>query len=108
MPTFMLMSRHTAADCPLNNPEHLKVAAEGWPQMETLAKKHGVKIIGTWTAHLGYLVVQVVEAPNFEAYMAMWMEPQLQTMLHASMNEITPMLTHPEIEQLLKQSMQQK
>jgi hypothetical protein len=104
----MRISRHTAADCPVNNPENLKVAVEGLPQMETLAKKHGVKIIGTWDAHLQHLFVQVVEAPNFEAYMAMWMEPPLQKLLHISMNEITPVFTLPEVEQVLKQRMQQK
>jgi len=108
MPTFMLMSRHTPADCPVNNPEHLKVTVEGMSQMEALAKKHGVKIIGTWNAHPEHLVVQVVEAPNLESYMAMWMEPAMTAMLDYTTSEFKAVLTAPEIAQILKQRMQQK
>jgi hypothetical protein len=67
MLTFLSVIKHTAADCLVHNEEIRKVTFEASSQMEELAKKHGIKIVGGWNVHPKHLQVMVYEAPSFEA-----------------------------------------
>jgi hypothetical protein len=49
MPTFLIISRHSAENCPLNN-EKMKAMTLALPaKLVALEKKHGVKRVGAWT-----------------------------------------------------------
>ncbi len=67
---FLSIFRHGAAECPRHNEYYRKATVEGLSQMEELAKKHGVKIVGAWSVHPKHFQVIVYDAPNFEALMA--------------------------------------
>jgi len=81
MLTFLSVIKHTAADCLVHNEEIRKVTFEASSQMEELAKKHGIKIVGGWNVHPKHLQVMVYEAPSFEAMLAWTAEPPIAKMM---------------------------
>ena len=103
MVTFLNISKHTAADCPVNNAETKKVMIEGFSKMEELAKKHGVKIVGTWAVFSEHLVVQVFEAPSYEAFMAFGMEPPILKMTFWTTSEFKVAAGAQEMMQMVMQ-----
>ncbi len=48
---FLSIISHGAAECAAHNEYYRKATLEGLSQMEELAKKHGVKIVGEWSVH---------------------------------------------------------
>ena len=80
MVTFLLISRHTAADCPAHNEKSRKSMAEYMSKAAELMAKHGVKMVGSWVVHPEHLGVQVFEAPSYEAMYAYGMEPEVMAM----------------------------
>jgi hypothetical protein len=78
----LMISRHAAADCPMNNETTRKVMLEGMAKLPELAKKHGVTILGAWTVHSEHLTVQVSEAPTYEALQALRDEPAISSMMN--------------------------
>jgi hypothetical protein len=88
MVTFLAISRHAPADCAARNEAAAEVFNE-WVNMHAeLEAKHGVKLVGTWDVHAEHLTVQVFEAPNSEAMIALSMEPVMLKQLHFNTCEI--------------------
>jgi hypothetical protein len=81
MLTFLSIITHAAADCLAHNEKVRKVTFEAASQMELLAKKHGIKIVGGWTVHSKHFQVFVYEAPSFEAMQAWSSEPAIANMM---------------------------
>ena len=82
MMTFVSVSKHTPADCPVTNERSRKSMAEYMSKAGELEAKHGVKMVGSWTVHSEHWTVQVFEAPSFEAFMAYSMEPEIMSVVN--------------------------
>ncbi len=96
---FLSIISHTAADCLAHNEEVRKATFEGVSQMEELAKKHGIKIVGSWNASSKHFQVVVYDAPSYEALMAWSMEPPIERMSNYYMTDVYPVQT---MEQLMQ------
>jgi len=81
MVTFLSVIKHAAADCLAHNEKIRKVTLEAASQMDELAKKHGIKVVGGWNVHPKHFQIIVFEAPNFEAMQAFDTEPPISKML---------------------------
>lgn len=99
-----MISRHDAADCPAHNAENRKVTLEAFSKMEELTAKHGIKIVGIWNIHSEHLTVQVVEAPSFEAVMAMSIEPPNMKLMNFETAEVKLAQTGQEMMQRMMQA----
>ncbi len=104
MALFLSIIRHGAAECAAHNEYYRKALLEGMPQMEDLAKKHGIKIVGSWTVHPKHFQVNVYDAPNFEALMAYCMEPPMKKVLDMYDWDLWPCITREEVAQTLMQA----
>jgi hypothetical protein len=80
MVTFLLISRHSPADCPAHNEKSRKSMAEYMSKVPELLAKHEVKMVGSWVVHTEHLVVEVYEAPSYEAMDACSMEPEVMAL----------------------------
>ncbi len=101
---WLSIIRHAAADCPTHNEYYRKPTLEGMSQMEELAKKHGVKIIGAWSVHPKHFQVVVYDAPNFEALAAFSMEPPMKKAQGMYDIDTWPAMTMQEVAQMLMQA----
>jgi uncharacterized protein with GYD domain len=54
--------------------------AEYMSKVPELLAKHGVKMVGSWVVHTEHLVVEVYEAPSYEAMDACSMEPEVMAL----------------------------
>jgi hypothetical protein len=59
MPIFLMISRHTAESCPMNNEKAKKIAIDVASKLGPLTKKHRIKVVENWSAHPEHLMVQV-------------------------------------------------
>jgi len=102
MATFLIISRHSAENCPLNN-ERIKAMTLALPgKLEGLEKKHGVRRVGAWTVVPEHLLVWVYEAPNSEALQKFSMEPELVKWMSFNTSEIKLAMSLEESMKLLK------
>jgi hypothetical protein len=46
--------KHSPESCPLGNPKELEVVMRWLEQIENIAAKHGIKVIGVWTDRWGH------------------------------------------------------
>jgi uncharacterized protein with GYD domain len=104
MVILLEISRHAAADCPLNNERVREATIAGMSKVEELAKKHGVKMVGGWNVHSEHLVVDVFEAPSLEAFEAFSMEPEIMNMNSWYTTEVKVALTLEETMQMMMQA----
>jgi hypothetical protein len=77
MPTFLVISRHNPEVCSIHNEKSAKIASDWFSKHEELEAKHGVRMVGGWNVHPEHLIVQVFEAPSYEAMDAYGMEPEV-------------------------------
>jgi hypothetical protein len=75
MPIFLMISRHSAENCPMFNEKTRKLMNEYMDKIDGLAKKYGVKRLGSWTVPNEHLSFEVYEAPSFEVLTKLFMEP---------------------------------
>jgi len=106
MVAILMVSRHTPEDCPMNNKNMLKLTVEAMSNYEALAKKHGVKVIGVWSANAEHLNIFVYDAPNYEAFQKLVMEPPLANWLSYQTNEYKVVTTVEETKKMLQQAVQ--
>jgi hypothetical protein len=102
MPTFLIVSRHSPENCPLNNEKMKKMTLELPEKMNRLEKKHGLKRVGVWTVIPEHLVVWVYEAPNSDALQKFSMEPDISKWMAWNTSEIKLAMSLEESIQLLK------
>ena len=81
MAIIIAVSKHTPEICPANNKDHAKAIKEFSAKIGELTKKHGVKIVGMWIAMAEHAIIQVFEAPNFDAIQELSMEPEVDNLL---------------------------
>jgi len=102
MPTFLIISRHSPENCPLNNEKMKAMTLELPDKLGGLEKKHGVKRVGVWTVVPEHLFIWVYEAPSSEALQKFSMEPELLKWMAFSTSEIKLAMTLEESIKLLK------
>ena len=103
MPVFMSISKHAPENCPAFSPKHRKSTLELFEKMETLAKKHGVKMLGSWTDFPQHLVYMVFEG-SFDALQKLWMEPDVMDWLSFNAIETKNVLKNEEVLAMLKKA----
>jgi len=105
MLTFLVIARHTPADCALHNEKSAKIMNEYWTKTKELEAKHGVKMVGGWAVTPEHLSISVVEAPSFEAMQAYGMETAIAAMHNWQTVEIKPAITFEELGRMMQQMM---
>jgi hypothetical protein len=105
MLTFLTFWKHAATDCPIHNEKWRGPMAELDSKQDEIAAKHGVKIVGWWNVHSEHLVVEVFEAPSFEAFQAYLMEPEELNMLNFNTMEIKTAMTYEETMEFMQRMM---
>jgi hypothetical protein len=88
MPTFLIISRYSPENCPLNNEKMKAMTLELPDKLGGLEKKHGVKRVGAWTVIPEHLLVWVYEAPSLEALQKFSMETELLKWMAFNTSEI--------------------
>jgi hypothetical protein len=68
--------KHSPESCPLGNPKELEVVMRWLEQIENIAAKHGIKVIGVWTDRWGHTSWASFESPNMEAFAKFELEPE--------------------------------
>jgi hypothetical protein len=89
------------------NEASMKTLVEYMSKEAELLAKHGVTLVGSWGVSTEHLVVQVFEAPSFEAFQAYGMEPEVMVMSNWQTQEIKSAMPPEEFGQMMQQ-MQQK
>ena len=102
MPTFLIISRHSAENCPLNNEKMRKMTLELPDKLSGLEKKHGVKRVGAWTVVPEHLLIWVYEASSSDALQKFSMEPEIVKWMAWNTSEIKLAMSLEESMKLLK------
>lgn len=102
MPTFLIISRHSPENCPMNNEKMKTLTLELPSKLGGLEKKHGIKRVGVWTVIPEHLLVWVYEAPTSEALQEFSMEPEMVKWMSWNTSEIKLAMSLEESMKLLK------
>ena len=102
MPTFLIISRHSQENCPLNNEKMKGITLELPDKLGRLEKKHGIKRVVAWTVVTEHLLVWVYEAPSSEALQKFSMESELLKWMAFNTSEIKLAMSLEENMKLLK------
>jgi hypothetical protein len=99
---FLQISKHSPESCPMHNEIVKKATADLMTKMDSLTKKHGIKVIGGWSSMPDHLIVVVYDAPSMEAMLKLQMEPEVMTWSGYHITETKPVMTLEESMKLLK------
>ncbi|MGD0159617.1 MAG: hypothetical protein ABSB89_04900 [Candidatus Bathyarchaeia archaeon] len=102
MPIFLIISRHSAENCPLNNEKMKNMTLELPAKLVGLEKKHRVKRIGAWTVVPEHLLIWVYEAPSSDALQEFSMEPEMVKWMAWNTSEIKLAMSLEESMKLLR------
>ena len=102
MPTFLIISRHSAENCPLNNEKMRKMTLELPDKLVALERKHGVRRVGAWTVIPEHLLFWVYEAPSSDALQKFSMEPAMVKWMAWNTSEIKLAMNLEESNKLLE------
>jgi len=73
MPQYAIVSSHPPGDCPVSSKGAREWMNKMAPQVETVAKKHGVKFVLPWLhldpAHKGLMVLQAGSAESVRDFL---------------------------------------
>jgi hypothetical protein len=72
-------------------------------KLDAWAKKYGVKVVGAWSVPNEHLNLMVIEAPNFEAFQKISMEPEAMAVTASETYELKLALNKEEITKMLQQ-----
>ena len=103
-PTFLLIEKHSAQDCPRNNERTGEIAMEMADKLEELTEKHGVKLVGHWSVRFEHLTLRVYEAPSFETFQEFTMEPVIMKWMKYTTAEVKIAMNFDETMQLIQQA----
>jgi L-rhamnose mutarotase len=74
---------------------------ELFEKIDSLAKKYGIKVLGSWTDFPEHTVYMVMEG-SFDAVMKMQMEPVIMEWLSFNLMETKALLKNEEVLEMLK------
>ena len=104
MPTFLMIERHSPENCPMFNEKTRKVMMEFLDKFDELAKKYGVKELGSWTVPNEHLGVDVFEAPSLDALTKLLMEPVAMALGTFETCEIKAAFSSEEMVRMMKKA----
>jgi len=104
MPTFLLISRHTPENCPMNNEKKRKANLAYFAKWDAWSKKYKVKMVGAWSVSDEHVAFLVVEAPSLEAFQKLRMEPEARAVAATETIEIKMVINKEEILKMLRQT----
>jgi len=104
MPTFLLISRHTPENCPMNNEKKRKANLAYFNKMDAWSKKYKVKMVGAWSVPNEHLNFLVIEAPSLEAFQKISKEPEAVAVGATETYEIKMVINKEEIMKILRQT----
>jgi hypothetical protein len=67
---------HLPESCPLGNPKKLELMISWLENMDVLAAKHGIRVLGVWTDRWGHTSWAAYETPSMEAFAELELEPE--------------------------------
>ena len=102
MSHFLVISRHTAESCPMNNGKTRQIALDAMSALPALAKKYGITVVGTWSVLPEHLIIQVFDAVNLDSVLQFSMEPALVKWWSFNTSEIKHATTLEEMFRLLQ------
>lgn len=88
MATFLIVSRHSPENCPINNEKIKSITLELPEKLGALEEKYGIKRVGVWTVIPEHLTIWVYEAPSSEILQKFSMEPEMEKWMAWNTNEI--------------------
>ncbi len=77
MVTALMFETHTAENCPIGNEKAMRAQMAAMAKLPEMLTKYQIKILGSWTVHEEHLIVYAMEAPNFEAFQKIGLEPEM-------------------------------
>jgi hypothetical protein len=98
---FLQISKHSPESCPMHNEKVKKATVDLMMKMDSLTKKHGIKVIGGWHSNPDHQTVVVFDAPNLDSVMKFSMEPEVMTWSCYHTTEIKPVMTLEESMKLM-------
>ena len=102
MPAIIVLQRHSVENCPMNNEKMKKMALEVTGKLPALTKKHGIKMVGSWTVAREHLSIIVYEAASLDAFLKLQREPAIMKWQAQHTTEIKIATTTEEAMKLLK------
>jgi len=102
MLTILEIERHAPTEC-IGNNETRKAALKLLDTMPELLKKHGIKMVGSWTVHSEHLTFRVFEAPGFEAILKFQDEPECESWRQFTTSELKVAMTMDEVAKHIRQ-----
>jgi len=99
---FLQISKHSPESCPMHNEKAKKALMDLMAKLGPLTKKHGIKLVGSWTSMPEHLIVNVYDAPNMETLTKLAMEPETMNWSAYNMTETRPVMTTEEVMKMLK------
>lgn len=67
---------HSPESCPIGNPQNLHITMNWLKNVDALAAKQGIKVVGIWTDRWGHKSWAVYDTPNIEAFEKFEQEPE--------------------------------
>jgi hypothetical protein len=67
---------HSPESCPLGNPKNLDIKINWLSNIEKLAVKYGITVLGVWTDRWGHTSWAVFQTPSMEAFKQFELEPE--------------------------------
>ena len=101
MPVFMSISKHAPENCPAFSPKHRKSTLELFEKMETLAKKHGIKMLGSYTDFPQHMVYMILDG-SYEAMQKLLVEPEIMNWLSFNSMETKTVIKNEDVLKMLK------
>lgn len=95
---IMQVIKHSPESCPLGNPKNLGVMMKWLENIEGIASKYGIKVLGVWTDRWGHTSWVAFEAPSQEAFSKFELEPE--NMARVTFNHIETTMVTPAKETL--------
>jgi hypothetical protein len=104
MPTFLLISRHTPENCPMNNEKKRKANLAYFAKWDAWSKKYKVKMVGVWSVSNEHVSFVLIEAPSLEAFQKLRMEPEARAVAATETIEIKIVVNKEEILKMLRKT----
>jgi len=103
MPVFMYISEHTPDDCPAFHEKHRKSTLELISTIDSLTKKHGVKLLGSWTDFPEHIIYWVFEG-SLDAMLKLQKEPCMMAWFSWNTTQRRIVSKNEEILEMLKKA----
>ena len=67
---------HSPESCPIGNLQNLQTTMNWLKKVDTLASKHGIKVVGIWTDRWGHRSWAVYDIPDMASFENFEQEPE--------------------------------